>query len=200
MIKKIMFYLVFIGLLLGCSKTKTTTDVPQDPVIEQQNEEVDDAIQENDAEQEILEVAKEKPEIIVPNVPLGFLVTYEGKYATQEKLFENEVLASRLKALKRFNYQVLIQNYNTETSLVIKDNIVHMSGCKQHNCPSSAYDFFIDLDKDNINVFYFRNNMLRVYQEKGLIDLPPEFAKDLDTKKSNAGIGNPDSIESKYEL
>ena len=42
--------------------------------------------------------------------------------------------------------------------------------------------------------------MLRVYQEKGLIELPPEFAKDLDTKKDNAGIGNPDSIESKYEL
>ena len=75
-----------------------------------------------------------------------------------------------------------------------------MSGCKQHDCPSNAYDFYIDLDNDNINVFYFRNNMLRVYQEKGLIELPSELAKDLETKKNNAGIGNTDGIESNYEL
>lgn len=188
MIKKIVFSLILIVAVLSCGKTKNETDLTPEPAVEEQ--EVNEPII----------VEEEIPEVVVPNVPLGFLVTYEGKYAAQEKLFQNQTLAKRLKGLKRFNYDVLVQNYNTETSLVIIDNIVHMSGCKQHSCASNAYDFFIDLDNDNINVFYFRNNMLRVYQEKGFIELPAEFAKELDIKKTNAGIGNPDSIESKYEL
>ncbi len=182
--KQIIIMLVVFHFLVSCSKTKDNSDLISEPVIEQQGE--------------IISV--KDPEKVAPNVPLGFLVSYEGKYATKEKLFENEILANRLKKLNSFNYNILLQNYNTETSLVIIDSIVHMSGCKQHNCPSNAYDFFIDLENDNINVFYFRNNMLRVYQERGLIELPTEFYKELETKKANAGIGNPDTIESKYEL
>ena len=178
--KLVAFSLIIIAILLSCSKTKPNTDVPDKPLIEEPEEVIEP--------------------IVIPDVPLGFLVTYEGKYATQEKLFENELLSNRLKALQRFNYDALLQNYNTETPIVIIDNIAHMSGCKQHDCPSNAYEFFIDLDNDNINVFHFRSNMLRVYQEKGWIDLPAEFAAELETKKTNAGIGDPDSIESHYTL
>jgi hypothetical protein len=178
--KLVAFSLIIIAILLSCSKTKPNTDVPDKPLIEEPEEVIEP--------------------IVIPDVPLGFLVTYEGKYATQEKLFENESLSNRLKALQRFNYDALLQNYNTETPIVIIDNIAHMSGCKQHDCASNAYEFFIDLDNDNINVFHFRSNMLRVYQEKGWIDLPAEFAAELETKKTNAGIGDPDSIESHYTL
>ena len=185
--KQIILSLFLISILLSCNKTKSKTELPAEPAIEQQEE---------------IEPVKveEEPEIVIPDVPLGFLVTYQGKYATQEKLFENETLATRLKALNRFNYEALLQNYNTETPIVIVDNIAHMSGCKQHSCPSNAYDFFIDLDNDNINVYYFRNNMLRVYQENGFIELPAEFATEMETKKNNAGIGDPDGIESRYTM
>ena len=185
--KQIILSLFLISILLSCNKTKSKTELPAEPAIEQQ-EEIEPI------------TVEEEPEIVIPDVPLGFLVTYQGKYATQEKLFENETLATRLKALNRFNYEALLQNYNTETPIVIVDNIAHMSGCKQHSCPSNAYDFFIDLDNDNINVYYFRNNMLRVYQENGFIELPAEFATEMETKKTNAGIGDPDGIESRYTL
>ena len=186
--KQIIFSLLFISILVACNKSKSKSELPAEPVIDQPEEIEPRAVEE------------EKPEIIIPDVPLGFLVTYQGKYATQEKLFENETIATRLKALNRFNYEALLQNYNTETPIVIVDNVVHMSGCKQHSCPINDYDFFIDLDNDNINVFYFRNNMLRVYQEKGFIELPAEFATEMETKKNNAGIGDPDGIESQYTL
>ncbi len=159
-------------------------------------------------EQEV-EVTPEPPEVEavtpeatreIPDTELGFLVTYEGKYATQEKLFENDILAARLKNLERFNYDSLLAFYNTETPVVIIDNIVHMSGCKQHDCPSNAYDFFIDVENDNINVYHFRSNMLKVYQEKGWIDLPPAFAEEMEIKKSNAKIGEIDDTESTYSL
>ena len=149
-------------------------------------------------ESEILPEEKVEPEL--PIAPLVYLKDYTGKYARQENVFKNGVLSQRLQNLERFNYDALIQNYNTETKIVIIDNVLHMSGCKQTDCQSNAYDFYIDLENDNINVFYFRSNMLRVYQEKGFIELPPEFAEELKTKKNKAGIGNPDSIESKYEL
>lgn len=185
--KQQIYFLVLIGFFLSCDKLKKNNESPVEPAIEQQEE------------IPVVEI-EEEPEIVIPDVPLGFLVTYEGKYATQEKLFENELLAARLKAIDRFNYETLIQNYNTETPIEIVDNIAHMSGCKQHNCPSSAYEFFIDLDNDNINVYHFRNNMLRVYQETGRIELPAEFAAEMETKKDNAGIGDPDRIESNYTL
>ena len=185
--KQILLSVFFISILLSCNNTKSKTELPSEPALEQQEEIAPITVE-------------EEPEIVIPDVPLGFLVTYQGKYATQEKLFENASFANRLKELDRFNYEALLQNYNTETPIVIVDNIVHMSGCKQHSCPSNAYDFFIDLDNDNINVFYFRNNMLRVYQEKGFIELPAEFATEMETKKSNAGIGNTESIESRYTL
>lgn len=172
---------LLICLLISCSQSKKESDT------EAVDEEV--SIEEN-----------EMPGQKIPEVPLGFLVSYEGKYAAQEGVLKHELLAERLKALDRFNYDLLIQNYNTETPIVIVDDIVHMSGCKQHACPSSAYDFFIDLNNDNINIYHFRNNMLRMYQEKGMIDLPEDFSKEMEIKKSNAGIGNTESIESKYEL
>ncbi|MCA0931810.1 hypothetical protein LCM02_05050 [Lutimonas saemankumensis] len=181
--KKIILALLIVTLFVGCNKVKSNQDSNKNEASEKE------AVPETVAD-----------EIVVPDVPLGFLVTYEGKYATQEKLFEKEEFAQRLKSLDRFNYEALLKNYNTETPVTIVDQVVHMSGCRQHDCPASAYDFFIDLDNDNINIFHFRSNMLRVYQEKGFIELPPAFAKEMEIKKSNAGIGNTETTESKYEL
>lgn len=187
MMKHLTFFLILASTLVSCNKIKPKTDLPAEPALEVQEE-----------AQPIMEA--EETTIVIPDVPLGFLVTYEGKYAAKEKLFENDFFSDRLNNLDRFNYEALLQNYNTETPVVIVNNIAHMSGCKQHDCPSNAYDFFIDLDNDNINIFHFRNNMLRVYQEKGWIDLPSEFAEEMEIKKTIAGIGDPEGIESKYTL
>ncbi len=128
------------------------------------------------------------------------LINQVGKYAGKEKLFEMEPLASRLKVLKGLDYGYFLALWNAETPISIENNVVHMSGCKQNACPESAYDFFMDLDNDNINIHHFRGNTLRIYTEKGWIDLPPGFAKEMEIKKSDAGIGNPDDVESKYSL
>ena len=182
-----VFYALLLVLMISCKQEKKSNEYIDSPI--------DNSMP---IETEIQVEEKTGPEL--PVVPLAYLKDYEGKYASQENIFINGLLSKRIQKLKRFNYEALVQNYNTETKIVIIDNVIHMSGCKQHDCPSNAYDFYIDLDNDNINVFYFRNNMLRVYQEKGLIELPSELAKELETKKNNAGIGNTDGIESNYEL
>jgi len=184
---KSVFYVLILLIMVSCKQEKKSNEYIDSPI--------DSPLP---VENELLLEEETAPE--VPIAPLAYLREFSGKYATQEKVLTNGVLSQRLQNLERFNYKALIQNYNTETKIVVIDNILHMSGCKQHNCPSNAYDLYIDLENDNINVYYFRSNMLRVYKEKGLIQLPSEFAKDMEINKDNAGIGNPDSIESNYEL
>ena len=139
-------------------------------------------------------VAKTLPELFSLN-------DYIGKYPTQVKLFENEILASRLKKINRLDYDVLVANWNTETPITIEDDIVHSSGCKSHDCPSSGYELFIDLKNDNINIYHFRSNTLRVYTEKEWITLPKGFNDEIETKKSNAKIGSTDDdMESTYNI
>jgi hypothetical protein len=117
------------------------------------------------------------------------LENYIGKFAGQEKLFQTEPISSRLKQLKGLDYEIFISLWNTETPITIDNNVVHMSGCKKNACSESAYEFFMDLKNDNIMIYHFRSNTLRIYSEKGWIDLPPAYANEIVLKKSKAGIG-----------
>lgn len=192
--KKIMLLLVLLVSVASCDKLKKNQSDQEGPENMPDQEMMDPSEEAKDATEEGAN------EIEIPDTELGFMVTYQGKYAGQEKLFENEVLAARLKKLDRFNYDAMLQRWNTETPIVIEEGILHMSGCKAHDCPSSAYDFFLDVENDNINIYNFRSNMLRLYQEKGMIDLPPGFADEMEIKKSNAKIGEIDDTESTYSL
>jgi hypothetical protein len=171
MIKKYVVLVFLTGFItIGCKQEKT-----RDQAVEEQVEEI---------------IQEKVPENVVTEATKVFSVKdYVGKYARQEKLFETEPLAGRLQALQGLDYEIFMALWNTETPITIENNVVHMSGCKQHACPESAYDFFMDIDNDNINIYHFRSNTLRIYSEKGWIDLPPGFAEEIEVKKSNAGIG-----------
>jgi len=121
---------------------------------------------------------------------LYFLTDLIGKYPTQEKIFENKYLKKRLKKIERFNYDNMVRDWNTETPISINNNIIHSSGCRAHKCPDSGYELFIDLKNNNINVYFFMGNTLRVYKEKGWIKLPKAYEEELDIKMDNAKIGS----------
>jgi hypothetical protein len=150
--------------------------------------------QEND-NQEI----ETKPEI-KPLHELFFLNELIGKYPTQESIFNNENLSNRLKGIDNLDFVNLIVNWNTETALTIEDQIIHASGCNDNDCPSNAYELFIDLENDNINVYHFRGNTLRVYTEKEWINLPKIFNDEIKIKKYDAKIGNINDSESIYNI
>jgi hypothetical protein len=181
MIKKYIVIAAVTGFFMTNCKQEKTQDQPV--------EKVEEIIQEEVSE----DVVSEAPKVFS-------LKDYVGKSARQEKLFEREPLAGRLKVLQGLDYEIFIALWNVETPITIENNVVHMSGCKQHACPESAYDFFMDLDNDNINIYHFRSNTLRIYAEKGRIELPPGYTEEIEIKKSNAGIGNTEDVESKYSL
>ncbi len=190
MIKKYVLLAILAGFVaVSCKQEKT-----RDQVVEEQVEEI--------IKEDVKEIFPEEvPEnVVTEEIKVFSLKDYVGKYARQEKLFEMEPLAGRLKALNGLDYDIFMALWNVETPISIENNVVHMSGCKQHACPESAYDFFMDLGNDNINIYHFRSNTLRIYSEKGRIDLPPGYAEEIDIKKSNAGIGDTRDVESKYSL
>ncbi|NOQ91111.1 MAG: hypothetical protein GQ552_00180 [Flavobacteriaceae bacterium] len=136
-----------------------------------------------------------------PKPGLFFLTDLIGKYPTQEKIFENKILTNRLKKINRLDFDKLITNWNTETPITIENQIIHSSGCKVHDCPSNGYELFIDLINDNINIYHFSSNILRVYTEKDWITLPKAYADEIDIKKSNAKIGSTsDDMKSTYTI
>lgn len=190
MIKKYVLIAAVAGVfMVNCKKESTRDQVVEEKVEEIIQEEVEEIIPEEVLEKVVKEATK-----------AFSLQDYVGKSARQEKLFETEPLAGRLKVLKGLDYEIFLALWNTETPISIENNVVHMSGCKQHACPESAYDFFMDLDNDNINIYHFRSNTLRIYDEKGRIDLPPGYKEEIQIKKANAGIGNTEDVESKYTL
>ena len=192
-------YILIIGFILfyNCNNNKKEnqsipTETKQE--IEAETKQEIEINNEPKTNQQMEINSKSKPDSLYFNVLLG-------KYPTQVELFKNEILASRLKNINRFDYDALIANWNTETPITIEDQIIHASGCKAHNCPSSGYELFIDLKNNNINVYHFRSNTLRVYTEKDWISLPKGFSNEIETKKSNAKIGSTsDDMESTYNI
>ena len=191
---KLIPFIVII-LFFSCNeiiKEKQTTPIKTIQKIEAEQQIEKD--NEPKINQQIVINSKSKPDSLYFNVLLG-------KYPTQVGLFENEILASRLKRINRLDYDALVANWNTETPITIEDQIIHASGCKAHNCPSSGYELFIDLKNDNINLYHFRANTLRVYTEKDWITLPKGFSNEIDIKKFNAKIGSTsDDMESTYNI
>lgn len=132
---------------------------------------------------------------------LFFLNELLGKYPTQINLFDNTVLTGRLKKIEKLDFERLIAYWNVETPLTRENQIIHASGCKQHDCPSNGYELFIDLKNDNINIYHFSGNTLRVYKEKGWIELPKVYQNEIDIKMENAKIGSTsDDMESTYNI
>ncbi len=184
-------YLPFVLLILFYNCNQIKKEKIHEPV--ENINEIDKEVDKNELK-DVKVVAKTLPELFSIN-------DYIGKYPTQIKLFQNEILANRLKNINRLDYNALITNWNTETPITILDQIIHSSGCKEGNCPSNGYELFIDLKNDNINIYHFRGNTLRVYTEKEWITLPTAFSDEIETKKSNAKIGSTDDdMESTYTI
>jgi len=120
---------------------------------------------------------------------LLFILDLIDQYPTQVDLFSNQKLLNRLNNIDRFNSQNFLNNWNTETPLTLENGIIHSSGCKDNDCPNNAFELYIDLKNDNINIYNFRGNTLRIFKEKDFITLPKVYQDEIEIKKANAKIG-----------
>ncbi len=101
-----------------------------------------------------------------------------GKYPNEIKLLENTEMKGRLQKLLGADFAAMKANWDVETPIEIEGGILMATGCEQHNCADNRYLMFVDLEKDNINVFHIEHGT-QVYTEHGKIDLPGKFAAEL---------------------
>ncbi len=111
----------------------------------------------------------------------SFLKRSAGKYPYQVKLLGNAELNGRLKKLLGADLADLKDHWNVETPIQIEDGIFMASACEEHNCGANNYLIFVDLNKDNINVFHTDDNGTKHYFESGEIKLPKKFADEVGT-------------------
>jgi hypothetical protein len=108
----------------------------------------------------------------------AFLRRAEGKYPYEVKLLKNQELKARLKRLLGADYDDLEEYFNVQGPIRIEDGIFLASACQAHYC-SNNYYIFVDLNGDNINVYHIDDEKNKHYFERGEIDLPPAFAKEI---------------------
>ena len=118
------------------------------------------------------------------------LVNDAGRYPQQVNLFGHDWLAGRLQKLMGDEYVQMMDYWNVETPITIHDLVLICSGCKQHDCPAYHYYVLIDLENDNLNVFFFKGSQLTVFVEKDTIILPPAFEQEIQVVKRNAGVAD----------
>lgn len=106
-------------------------------------------------------------------------------------LLTKSSLTPRLKNLLKEDYDQMVKQWNTETPFTKEGDILHASGCKQHDCNTYSYDLYIDTKKNKINVYKFSQSKLTLFAEDDYqIALKDSLLQDLNTKKINAKIDN----------
>lgn len=121
--------------------------------------------------------------------PVDTLNNLVDKSVIGTKILTQSSITPRLKTLLGTDYDQMIQYWNTETPFTRQENILHASGCKQHDCNTYSYDLYIDTKNNKINVYKFSESKLTVFAEDDYkIVLKDSLLQDLNTKKSNAKI------------
>jgi hypothetical protein len=110
------------------------------------------------------------------------LKKWAGKYPDDVRLLDDPDLTTRLNKLMGKDFDTMKKYWNVESPIEIKRNKLKTTGCEQHNCGANLYVMFVDLENDNINIYHLNDEgSTKTYFEKGKIQLPPDFAAEVET-------------------
>lgn len=164
-----LFIVVWSVLTLISCKKETITNVPS-----------------TDSTSIKMDALKSDSALINPADTLNALV---NKSVIGIHLLTKSSITPRLKTLLGTDYAQIVQYWNTETPFTKEGDILHASGCKQHDCNTYSYDLYIDTKNNKINIYKFSNSKLTVFAEDDYqIVLKDSLLEDLNTKKLNANI------------
>jgi len=125
--------------------------------------------------------------IVARKEVLSDLKTLNGQYPADVRLLDNALLEERLKTLLGADYIEFRKYWQTETPIVVEENVLSATGCEQHNCGANQYILQVDMQNDNINVYHL-GRAPKQYFEKGPISLPPGLARDFRTLQDNTPV------------
>jgi hypothetical protein len=119
-------------------------------------------------EQEQTRIAQENAEKARLENTLVFLKEYNGKYPSEVKLFEKQILIQRLQKLlgnNRFNF---IKNMELEVPIKIENNHCVVEGCKAHECGFTNFIIVYDFMNDLMSVGIHDDYKITTYSENGI--------------------------------
>lgn len=123
--------------------------------------------------------------------PADTLYNLVDKSVIGTNVLTKSSLTPRLKTIMASDYDEMVQNWNTETPFTREGDILHASGCKQHDCMTHSYDLYVDVKSNKINVYKFNKSKLTVFTENDFqIQLKDSLLRDLNVKKENANLKN----------
>jgi len=167
--RKYLFIVALSSLALISCKKETVKSIPA-----------------TDSTSIITHSLKSDSAVINPSDTLNNLV---DKSVIGTHLLTESTLSPRLKSLLGTDYDQMVKHWNTETPFTKEGEILHASGCKQHDCNTYSYDLYIDTKNNKINVYKFSQSKLTVFAEDDYrIVLKDSLLQDLNTKKLNANI------------
>lgn len=144
------------------------------------------SVPETDSTSIITHSLKSDSAIINPSDTLNNLV---DKSVIGTHLLTESSITPRLKTLLGSDFDQMVKYWNTETPFTKEGDVLHASGCKQHDCDTYSYDLYIDTKNNKINVYKFSQSKLTVFAEDDFrIVLKDSLLQDLNTKKLNANI------------
>lgn len=106
-------------------------------------------------------------EKISPENSLEFLNSTNGNYPKDINLLEDSTLKQRLIKLIGIRYYFLVENWNVENPIVVKNNFFVAFGCQSQNCDSTNFIIIIDFSKDILYAGIRENNNVESYSEDG---------------------------------
>jgi hypothetical protein len=148
--------------------------------------EIVESIPATDSTSIITHSLKSDSAIINPSDTLNNLV---DKSVIGTHLLTESSITPRLKTLLGNDFDQMVKYWNTETPFIKEGDVLHASGCKQHDCNTYSYDLYIDIKNNKINVYKFSQSKLTVFAEDDFrIVLKDSLLQDLNAKKLNANI------------
>lgn len=111
-----------------------------------------------------------------------------GQMPKDIDLFNKFNIGTRIKALLGKEYEDFAKDWNTETPLSKDGNIMYTSGCRAENCIASNYFIVFDLIDNNINIYHYKHERGRTYEEGAVIGMPFKLADEFEKMIAKQGI------------
>lgn len=102
---------------------------------------------------------------------------FNGKYAHDVKLFDQEPLKARLKALLGDQFKPFLERHKTTPPIAVENAQLYSEGCRPHDCSEEESALVIDMKKDVLYAGIAIRKQVHLFSEKGDTAYPVSLVK-----------------------
>ncbi len=112
-----------------------------------------------------------------------------GKLPSEAGLFTNFGLAERIEKVMGKDYQDFKETWVKETPIKKDGEILYTSGCQIDVCKANRYILIIDMLQNGINIYNFKHDKGRSYEEDNtIIGMPFKLQDDFEKIRIEQGL------------